>query len=278
MRKITLSEALSLGRGMERSFCCPSHDDSNASASLHAAKGVWYCHACKAHGTVEGYIPSALETLQILAGEKEPKTYPEAWLDLFDSNGPSYYWSGRFGESTASKHRCGIHYESGLPTYPLRDAQGRLIGVVTRHEGEKAKYKYPAGVRTSATFYGDYRASKVLVLVEGAADVMALDQAGIPDNWTVLGCFGSGLHAPQTQMIADLSPKVVIAAFDDDKAGWGASERSKYQLKEIAPVLSHRWSTVGGNDPGEVKIVDRISSLQRLLLESPYKKHGKEPQ
>lgn len=274
MKKITLDEALSHGRGTERAFCCPVHDDSNASASLNVGKGVWYCHACKANGTVEGHVPSVEEIIKILAGEVEPRTYPESWLDLFDAHGPSEYWATRFGEETANKHRCGTSYENGMPTYPMRDSLGRLLGVVTRHEGQKAKYMYPAGVRTSATFYGAYKPSQVVVLVEGAGDVMALEQAGIPDHWTVLGCFGSGLHSPQVQLIADLAPKLVIAAFDDDEAGWGASERATFQLHDIAPVLSHQWSTVGANDPGDVSPQHRITSINNTILNSPYKKHA----
>lgn len=274
MKKITLDEALSQGRGTERPFCCPSHDDSNASASLNVAKGVWYCHACKASGTVEGHVPSVEEIIKILAGEVEPRVYAESWLDLFDAFEPSKYWSNRFDEQTAAKHRCGTSYDNGLPTYPMRDSQGRIIGVVTRHEGQKAKYMYPAGVRTSATFYGDFKPSQVVVLVEGAGDVMALDQSGIPEHWTVLGCFGSGLHAPQVQLLADLSPKLVITAFDDDMAGLGATERALFQLHDIAPVLSHQWSTVGGKDPGDVSITQRIASIQQMIASSPYKKHN----
>jgi len=274
MKRITLDEALSTGRGLERSFCCPVHDDGNASASVNVGKGVWYCHACKAHGTTEGYVPTVEDIIRVLAGDVPPRIYSEAWLDVFDAHSPSPYWVKRFGIETATKHRCGTNYLDGSPTYPIRNQNNELIGVVTRHEDEKAKYKYPYGVRTSATFYGEYKPSRVVVLVEGAADVMALDQSGIPDHWTVLGCFGSGLHAPQVQMIADLSPKVVIAAFDDDTAGWGAAQRAKHQLNDISPVLSHHWSTVGGNDPGEIKVGDRITSIRSLITNSTYKKHS----
>jgi len=274
MRKITLDEALAQGRGTERPFCCPVHDDSNASASLNVAKGVWYCHACKASGTVEGHVPSVEEIIKILAGEVEPRTYAESWLDLFDAYEPSKYWSDRVGLDTAIKHRCGTGYESGLPTYPMRDSQGRVLGVVTRHEGQKAKYMYPTGVRTSATFYGDLKPAQVIVLVEGAGDVMALDQSGIPEHWTVLGCFGSGLHAPQVQLLADLSPKIVVSAFDDDSAGQGATERAQFQLHDIAPVLSYQWSKVGGNDPGDVPIEIRTKGIVEMILNSSYKKYA----
>jgi hypothetical protein len=270
----TLQEALDKGRGNERSFCCPSHDDNNASASVNVLKGVWYCYACHAHGMVsDESIATPKELLNIQSGETKPELFAESWLDLYDATGSSPYWSKRFGEKTARKYRCGTHFETGLPTYPLRDVARRVLGVVTRHDNQPNKYMYPYNTRTSATFFGEYKPSKVVVLVEGAGDVMALDQAGIPDHWTVLGCFGSGLHSPQVDLLLDLAPKVVIAAFDSDNAGFGATERAKTQLLDICPVLSHQWSTVGGNDPGDVEIEKRITSIQKLVAGSPYSKH-----
>jgi DNA primase len=35
----------------ERSFRCPSHDDSRPSASVNRSEGVWFCHACGSGGT-----------------------------------------------------------------------------------------------------------------------------------------------------------------------------------------------------------------------------------
>ncbi|CAB4194584.1 Bacterial DnaG primase, TOPRIM domain [uncultured Caudovirales phage] len=273
MQKITLQEALTTGRGTERSFCCPVHDDSNASASVNVVKGVWYCYACHAKGTTEDHVPSPEDVIRVLAGEVPPRTYPETWLDLFDAREPSPYWSQRFGEEVASKHRCGTHFETGVPTYPIRYPNGDLVGVVTRQTEGKSKYLYPSGIRTSGAFYGEYKPSNVFVLVEGAADVMAIDQSGIPDGWTILGCFGSGLHMPQIQLIADYAPKVVIAAFDNDSAGYGAIERAKHQLLDIAPVLSHSWGNVNANDPGDAPVEQRIESLCATLLDSPYGKY-----
>lgn len=39
----TLEDAIIKGHGTERSFRCPVHDDSHASASVNVNKGVWYC-------------------------------------------------------------------------------------------------------------------------------------------------------------------------------------------------------------------------------------------
>ena len=272
--KITLEDALSKGRGEERSFCCHVHDDSNASASVNVTKGVWYCYACHANGVVgDQKIATPRELLDIMSGETPSRVFADSWLDLFDATGPSPYWSKRFGEETATKFRCGTHFESGLPTYPIRDVSNRILGVVTRHENQTNKYMYPRNTRTSTTFFGNFKPSKVVVLVEGAGDVMAIDQSGIPNHWTVLGCFGSGLHAPQIDLLSDLSPKVVIAAFDSDNAGFEAIKRAEKQLANVCPVLSHHWSTVGANDPGDLKPKERMQSLTNTINKTLYKKY-----
>lgn len=268
----TLSEALTTGRGTERPFRCQVHDDSNASASVNVLKGVWICYACGAKGVVDGdaAIPSADELLTLLKDEEPPRLYAEAWLDTFDADHPSPYWEERFGYQVARHFRCGTHPLTGMPTYPLRDASGQVTGVVVRQENEQPKYKYPYGTRTSETFFGDRVHGRVVVLVEGAADVMSLHQAGIPKGWTVKGCYGAGLHYPQARLIAEMSPSVVIAAYDDDDAGRMATERAAYALTDIAPVVSHRWGRVGGKDPAEVPIDLRITGLQDALRATPY--------
>lgn len=270
---LTLSEALTTGRGIERPFRCQVHDDHNASASVNVLKGVWYCYACRAHGIVDGddAIPSAEELLLLLADEEPERVYAESWLDIFDADHPSPYWEARYGYETARHYRCGTHPLSGAPTYPVYDAMGQVVGVTIRQADLEPKYKYPYGVRTSQTFFGDMGPARVIVVVEGAPDVMALHQAGIPAGWTVLGCYGAGLHWPQAQLIAEWSPDVVISAFDDDMAGHLADERAHYTLQEIAPVVSHRWGTVGGKDPGDVPVQARITSLGQLLSTTPFK-------
>jgi hypothetical protein len=248
------------------------HDDSNASASVNVLKGVWVCYACGAHGVVDGEaaVPSAEELLTLLSEDVEPRTYAESWLDIFDADHPSQYWEERYGYQVARRFRCGTHPLTGSPTYPVRDAMGNVWGVVTRQEDTDPKYLYPFGVRVSQTLFGSREPCRVLVLVEGASDVMAVEQSGLPDGWRCNGTFGSGLHYPQAQIVAELSPVVVIAAFDDDDAGRLAIERAHISLADIAPVVSHHWGTVGGSDPGKVPVDVRVDSLRRSLQGTPF--------
>lgn len=264
MKAHTLQEALTTGRGIERSFRCEVHDDHNASASVNTVTGLWCCYACGAAGKVDenATIPDAETLLSYLKGDIEPRVYAEAWLDVFDADHPSRYWSNRFGQDTSDHFRCGTHPITAEPTYPLRDATGQVMGVVVRSEGTP-KYKYPRGVPTSRTFFGDIRPNPVVVLCEGAADVMAMHQSGIPDNWTVLGCFGAGVHAPQVSILADLSPRLIVAAFDNDSAGQGASERAVASLADIAQVVVHSWAPY--KDPGEWPPAERIALIEQTL-------------
>jgi Toprim-like len=215
-------------------------------------------------------VPTVEEALAVLAGTIPPRVFAEAWLDTFDADHASPYWVARYGIGIAADNRCGTDPSTGAPTYPIRDAEGRLWGVVSRHQDEKPKYRYPWNTSTSRTLYGALRPAPVVVLVEGASDVMACQQSRIPDGWCVAGCFGAGVHFPQVALIATLAPKVVIAAFGDDEAGQRANQAATAQLEELVPVVSHPWGSVGPGitDAGEAPIRRRIASMRELLVET----------
>jgi DNA primase len=263
MKADSLADALAKGRGIERPFRCEAHDDHNASASVNSLTGLWVCYACGAAGKADenATIPDAETLLGYLKGDTPVRTYADTWLDVFDSYHPSRYWAMRFGDATATHFRCGTHPLTGRPTYPMRNAHGHVIGVVTRQE-DNPKYLYPYGVSTSKTFFGDIQPSSVLVLVEGAADVMALHQSGIPTGWSVLGCYGAGVHAPQVQIITDLAPRIIVTAFDNDAAGANAAQRATTQLGHLANVINHVWDL---NDPGDMAVDERITAIQHTL-------------
>lgn len=269
MVNITLDEALSNGRGVERPFCCPSesHDDRNASASVNVAKGLWVCYACRASGTLEGWSPTADDIIRMLDRKEErTRTYPEGWLDLFDGDHVSPYWAKRYGDQVASRFRCGTDPWTGMPTYPLRDAASRLIGVVRRNDldPELPKYLYPPNVHTSRTLFGIERIQSSIVrikritLVEGASDVLAIYESD--PNEIVLGTYGAGLHAPQVELIHQINPSEVVGAFDDDDAGRAATERAKEQLSGIR-VIPVDWLPFGGTDAGSIPPASRLKAL-----------------
>jgi hypothetical protein len=270
---ITLDEALAAGRGAERPFTCPVHngDPRSLTASVNVMKGVWYCYRCKAHGTTGEHVPTVDEAIAILAGETKPRIYPEAWLDVFDADHVSPYWVKRVGIDVAARNRCGTDLLTGAPTYPIRDDAGRLVGVVTRHADMDPRYRYPFGVSTSRMLYGYLVRRRPIVLVEGAGDVMALEQAGIDVGLAgvldaaPLGTFGSGLHYPQIQLLQELAPTLVVLAYDADTAGREAIARDRLQLHDIAPVVSVDWSSVGAKDAGAASQEARARLIERAL-------------
>lgn len=277
---VTLEDAIEHGRGTERAFCCPVHDDHNASASVNVVKGWWYCFACGAKGTVDKRSsPAGKEALRLLERDLEPpRILVESALLVFDADHPSPYWSQRYGEVTARKFRCGTHPLTGFPTYPIRDATGQLLGVVQRDADGKPKYKYPYGVMSSRTVFLNNRLNHypVVVLVEGAGDVMALDSEGVPNSWLIVGTYGAGVHRPQIEVIEDVGPAVIIGGFDHDKAGLLAMERAEHDLSGIAPVLSDPWGMVGSNDPGDLPLGERVPVLNQLLIDNGYQKYARE--
>jgi Toprim-like len=276
----TLAEALAFGQGIERPFLCPSHEDTHASASVNIAMGVWFCFVCQSHGTINDHVPTVDEALSILTGKAQSRVYSEAWLDIFDAYQPSPYWAKRYGVPIAEQFRCGTHPVTGHPTYPLRGPDGRPRGVVQRQEGDP-KYLYPAGVRISDTFFGLPITPKgVVVLVEGASDVMAIHYDGdMPKEWSVLGCYGSGVHAPQIDLLRDAAPRLIVTAFDADKAGYRAAALAAKSCSEIAPVITHDWAKQGVNDPGDLVFADRgeaMSALYRTVEAHPVRRRKKE--
>ena len=254
----TLEEVLSSGRGVERSFNCPSHNDSNASASVNAMSGLWCCYACGASGRVDGRTVSPSVLASALAHALEPRSVrrmSERWLDVFDAEVTSPYWAGRVGAATAELFRCGQHPETGFPTYPLRDDTGGVLGVVQRQPAPlEPKYLYPQGVSVSRCLFGYERAHRrsVVLLCEGAADVMNVSAAlGRNAPVSPLGVFGSSLHQPQVRLLKRLRPQRIVVGFDNDEAGRRGAERTVAVLRRAGVSASMITPPAGAGDWGD---------------------------
>lgn len=261
----TLADAISRGHGTERAFCCPVHQDNTASASVNVVKGLWYCYACGASGRVDGFIAPSQESLLEDVEEllREPRVYPESWLDMFDSPGDPY-WSTRFTEAAIRHFRLGRDRAKDAPVYPLRDPQGRVLGVVTRSSDGGPKYRYPGGSKTSRLLFG-YSEEVVAtpVLVEGAMDAIAVWEAG----FVGLGCYGARLYPEQVRLIRRLSPVRVVLAFDEDRAGNQARVEAFRALEDLGiPAVSLRWDDAA-KDMAEMDIDTRRILLQDVALQ-----------
>jgi 5S rRNA maturation endonuclease (ribonuclease M5) len=267
----TLDDALNFGQGIERPFRCPDHDDTNASASVNVLKGVWVCYACQASGSVKDKkAPTAAQLAAMLRPEEVCRVYPETWLDLFRDHG---HWGERFDGWIIWAMQMGEDPFTGDAVFPVRTAEGKLAGVGRRlaDPGEdEPRYKYPARWSASRTLGGYDKADgsdPVGILVEGFADMTSLREIGT-DTFSV---FGSGVHAPQYELIHRMNKRVWLLGFDMDDAG----ERAAFGKKEknlpgafqmLKPDYTHvariKWPK---KDPAECSIVERQKAIMAAL-------------
>ena len=254
MRHFTLQEALVYGKGVERPFLCPVHGDSRPSASLNVVKQVWYCYSCGAHGSLTGedaLLEPDYEQMKIWFLEKmeETRVYSERWLDRWDSAGVHPYWDDRVGARAARHFRLGSDPEREAVTYPLRRADGAPIGVVRRNlTDDGPKYLYPKGIDIARLLFNytpEHR--KVVVLVEGALDAVALWNVGV-DAFAI---YGAVLGVEQIKMIERVDPDVIVTAYDQDKAGWRAHYETERAFKHRL-VERLTWPRGYGKDVDDV--------------------------
>lgn len=254
----------------------PAHKDRSPSASVNVEKGLWVCYSCGAGGRVDSLLrgvriadPSPDRNLEAveeaLSGDLPPRTFPESWLGLYLAGDRPDYWRSRFSDSAIDHFGLGFDYETGCPTYPLRNEDGALIGLVRRRlQPEGPKYVYPKHIKTHDLLFGWEHAAREqrVVLVEGAMDVVALWEAGV----VALGCYGSRLSQRQADLIAHLWPQEIVCAFDMDAAGTQATKRVLVLLGEKFMVSQALWSPEEAKDVAELSIPRRREVIEEATL------------
>jgi DNA primase len=219
---------------------------------------------CGSSGSKENYRPpERLVLRKVMALSNEVRPLSESYLDLFDAKGAGSYWSERFTEDACRAFRLGYDSDKGKSVYPLRDPQGALIGVVTRnHAGIKPKYRYPYGVKTSELLFNIHAVGDTVVMVEGAPDVIALQEAGVP----AVGAFGARLYEAQAKLLLRQGVNKVLVAFDMDFAGIkGSREAVNTLMKHGVFAKRVRWDDKY-NDPGEMPVDVRKSVFGSYTL------------
>lgn len=267
MRALSLAEALRYGRGVERPFLCPEHGDSRPSASVNIIKGKWICYTCHAHGVLGGEAllaePDYL-TMKLWLDTKlaEDTIYPESWLSRWDAGPVHPYWLRRVGEGAARRFRLGYDAEADAVTYPLRDARGRVLGVVRRPlGGEGPKYKYPVGVDVGRQLFNyTPECREAVVLTEGALDAVALWNVGV-DAFAI---YGSRLSPAQVNLIDRIDPEFVYTCFDQDDAGWNAHLEAERAFRHRL-VTRLSWPRAWGGDIDEIGETRRKKVVSGLV-------------
>lgn len=177
--------------------------------------------------------------------------------------------------------------------FPIRDAQGRVIGFGGRQveAGDGPKYlNSPESevYQKSRALYGIYEARDALrhassvLLVEGYLDVIALSEAGIQN---VVATCGTALTVEQARMVRRYVADVVTL-FDGDEAGKRAAARA-FPIFIEAGIWAKGLTLPDGDDPdtfvrkaGADAMLERVKSavpLTEAFLEHTVSASGKDP-
>lgn len=266
----SLLDALNHGQGIERPFRCEKHDDHFSSATVNVLKKIWHCFACQASGRVDPKskkAPALADLAAMLNPEEYVRVYPQSYLDLFDFDAGNF--AMRFPPWVRWINRLGCDPLSGDSTFPVHTPGRQLAGVgrrVTSPEPGKPRFLYPPRWSASRSLFISGPAQPVVVLTEGASDAAACSETGL----FAAAVYGSGVHSPQYELIAQLAPKLVLLGFDSDDAGQRAVAACHDQLAARSEVAVVDWHSIGVKDAAAAPVDERAQLLARTVAGTYY--------
>ena len=257
---------------------CPFHtsDDPGGSVtfSMSLSRGIFYCFSCHESGNLEqfllslGVAPAHIDIhykglIEQLRQATPPKPdarqlsttheaeLPENILGLFDFCPASLREKG-FDEQTLRAFDIGYDHKNERITFPLRDAEGHLVGVSGRRlYGAGNRYKIytteykawglPAQreLNKGSLLWNYHKAAPVVVLanlpiivVEGFKACMWVWQCGFKN---VVALMGSKVTHEQIWLLCRLSTRIILM-LDGNAAGRDGTVRTGYLLQQSATV------------------------------------------
>jgi DNA primase len=143
---------------------------------------------------------------------------------------------------------------------PLRDADdGRLLGWQEKGTIDRTFYNRPAGLQKSTTLFGIQRLKgKTAIVVESPLDCARLSSAGFE---TPVAICGSSISDKQVKLLRSVD--VIIAAFDNDKAGYKANKDMLVWGKKYGlDLFFFNYSQTTKKDPGEMTVEEITWGLE----------------
>lgn len=134
--------------------------------------------------------------------------------------------------------------------------------------GPGPKYRYPPTWSASRSLFGTagrWPHIPVLTLVEGAADAASVIETGLSAEAT----YGSGVHAPQVDLIVAQRPRLILLGFDDDEAGERATVQAYEALSPHAEIGFISWGGVA-KDPADLEPEARFDAVLEAVRASSY--------
>jgi len=232
-------------RGEEASFSCPFHNDRDPSASINIFTGNWTCYREKIGGTPIDFVSwlehweykkadlwlrnryggfykpaSLLKEINRTLNIQEFQIYPNSVLERFSSK--TAYWKKRgLSKESIIKYELGYDAKTKRVTIPIRDHDGRLVGVQGRAidtvgEKEHGKYLFLYDLPKRQYLYGLHLidSSSYVVVVEGVVPTIRLMEMGIP----CVSTLGSVVSVNQAYLLNGFEK--VYMLYDNDEAGW----------------------------------------------------------
>ena len=174
------------------------------------------------------------------------------------------------GVGLLSSNEAGNVYDRfrGRVMFPIRDAQGRIIGFGGRVlDDSQPKYlntpQTPLFDKGSVLYgidlaRGSIRESGTTIIVEGYMDVIIPHQCGVTN---IVACMGTALSEAHIEALRR-STRTLILALDPDEAGIRAAEKGAQTAREALP---HQMVPVP-DARGLIRYEDRLDAEIRILM------------
>jgi DNA primase len=291
---------------------CPFHrkadgsEEKGPSFAMNVYNGLWLCHSCQARGNLrtflrdmglsraeiearyshtieeaEKYAPPKYDPLNLVTPTID--ILPEAILGVFDQCPISLLEEG-YPPELLQKFDVGFDEKHRRITFPLRDLQGRLIGISGRAVDDQIpRYKVYdweykdfglAERRTEkrALLWNAHNVipqlvfetdpdSRYVVVTEGFKATMRVTQAGISN---VVALMGTYMSLEQQQYIENMACSVLLM-LDNNDAGRRGKEYAAKKLEKTIPRLY--IVEYDGPQPSELHTQ---AVLDSLLAAPPY--------
>ncbi len=279
----------------------PRHDDSTPSFTINTDTGLWICFGCDASGNLPMLASEILDIPMSEAmkgwiveddtwhqlperGTSEDRVLPETVLSAYQRC-PMYMLQRGFTKSFLKQLQIGYDPIEHRVVFPIRDFQGKLVGLTKRatFEGVYPKYKHTEFKKSHHLYLGFHTrrrvevtsatSYKIVFVVEGHVDALRLWQrlGGLSlygprkglsfmnlEFCGAVAVMGGALSREQSRLIALLGVDHVALAFDHDESG------EKYEAKSLDALLDVGIRSVyrlefPGADPGEIESTKGLS-------------------
>ena len=189
-----------------------------------------------------------------LDDEEEEEEMAEIAVEYDKTRVPPWIFDRGFTTETLLEWECGADIEGSL-VVPVRDANARLVGTITRRQNREPKYLYSKGLRKSRLLLGGHRITKCpfVYITEGSLDAMWLQQNDLP----AVSLLGASMSTYQEELLLQLPTEELVLCLDNDTAG-------EIGMQKALTALSTRCRVSRVSLPGGYKDVQDIRDIETL--------------